>query len=421
MNAYSNANSDANFSKWFTVRSTIIGGLSGLLFSLAQKQFSGEQVVAPFIVTMICLLLSLNDTVWGKFTASKLSKSDNAIKQTFKPTSTAGYTAVDELIGTASDAATQQAGSRFLQKALMDKDPNFSLVFPELLANLDQLATDMFGNYLIQSMIEHCSAKQRAALLHRLTANIGTYSCHQFGVRCIQTLIDSCQADPVASASIVQSLRGNINLLSRDAFGNHVIQRVLKSTPFDQCAFVADELMTELIPNSRNPYGCCVIQLVMERCSPKQLQSIIDTMRPETTRLAQCPYGNYVLQHILQLKNPDCTNALVTAMKGRMAELSAHKFSSNVIEKCLQLAPKPMCDVVILELIASPKFGALMTDPFGNYVIQKAMAVAQDDTLASLMAAIRPLVDKLRTAQYGRRIYNRFYKHERIRTEEPAI
>ena len=93
--------------------------------------------------------------------------------------------AVDELIGTASDAATQQvgsspinasrtklllavldtlsdlsclsrriewiqAGSRFLQKALMDKDPNFSLVFPELLANLDQLATDMFGNYLIQ-------------------------------------------------------------------------------------------------------------------------------------------------------------------------------------------------------------------------------------------------------------------------------
>ena len=80
-----------------------------------------------------------------------------------------------------------------------------------------------------------------------------------------------------------------------------------------------------------------------------------------------------------------------------------------------------MCDVVILELIASPKFGALMTDPFGNYVVQKAMAVAQDDTLASLMAAIRPLVDKLRTAQYGRRIYNRFYKHERIRTEEPAI
>ena len=84
--------------------------------------------MAPFIVTMICLLLSLNDTVWGKFvrirsgfrllafifshlsptdaddilssllrlwsqTASKLSKSDNAVKQTFKPTSTAGYTA----------------------------------------------------------------------------------------------------------------------------------------------------------------------------------------------------------------------------------------------------------------------------------------------------------------------------------------
>ncbi len=39
MNAFSNANSNADLSKWFTVRSTIIGGLSGLLFSLAQKFF----------------------------------------------------------------------------------------------------------------------------------------------------------------------------------------------------------------------------------------------------------------------------------------------------------------------------------------------------------------------------------------------
>jgi len=419
MNAFSNANSNADLSKWFTVRSTIIGGLSGLLFSLAQKFFIGEPVVAPFLVTMICLLLSLNDTVWGKLTANKLSsKSTDAIKPPFKPASTVGFTTVDQLLGNATAAATQQAGSRFLQKALVDKDPHFSLVFPELLANLDAIATDMFGNYLVQSMLEHCNKQQRMALLHRLCANIGTYSCHQYGVRCVQTLIDSCQSDLVGSASVVQSLRGNVNVLSRDVFGNHVVQRVIKSTPFDQCAFIADELMTDVIANSRNPYGCCVIQLVMERCSPKQLQSIIDTMQPETIRLAQCPYGNYVLQNIIQLKNDDCTHVLVTAMKGRIAELAAHKFSSNVIEKCLQIAPKPMCDVIILELVASPKFSALMADPFGNYVIQKAMAVAQDETLITLMAGIRPCVDRLRTAQYGRRIYNRFYKYERLQLED---
>jgi hypothetical protein len=59
---------------------------------------SGEPVVAPFLVTMICLLLSLNDTVWGKLTANKLSsKSTDAIKPPFKPASTVGFTTVVRL------------------------------------------------------------------------------------------------------------------------------------------------------------------------------------------------------------------------------------------------------------------------------------------------------------------------------------
>ena len=157
MNAYSNANSDANFSKWFTVRSTIIGGLSGLLFSLAQKQFRSAHRSLNFSPRVpgacghrrFCALTRMQrrascgslyryddlppplaerhslgqirtHSLWDPSacihpltfippphaddilssllrlcsqTASKLSKSDNAVKQTFKPTSTAGYTA----------------------------------------------------------------------------------------------------------------------------------------------------------------------------------------------------------------------------------------------------------------------------------------------------------------------------------------
>lgn len=415
MNSLSNT-AQSNLSKWFTLRSTIIGGLSGLLFSLAQKHFSGEPVLAPFIVTMVCLVLSLNETVWSKLVSKKTMRANSAPPAP-KARVFTSFSSIDKLVGAASAAATEQAGSRFLQKALIDRDPAFNLIFPELLNRLGDVATDQFGNYLVQSMLEHSNEQQRQALLQRLCANITKFACCQYGVRCIQTLIDRSAADPVATQTILDSLRGNITELSRDNFGNHVVQRTLKTFRFDQCTFMVPELQSDLISTARNAYGCCVLQLVLERCSSKQLSTFSAIMLPHTIRLAQCPYGNYVLQNIIGLGHKEITVTIVGAIKGRVADLSAHKFSSNVIEKIITSAPKDVRSAVIDELIASPKLATLMTDPFGNYVIQKSMNIVDGEQLDRMMDAIRPSVDQLRTAQYGRRIYNRFYKHERLSSE----
>merc|ERR1711966_238004 len=223
------------------------------------------------------------------------------------------------------------------------------------------------------------------AIVQRLCSNIFKFSCSPYGVRCIQMMVDVSKNDDVAAQSICHALHGHICTLTRDLYG--------------ACS---------------HPYGCCVMQLVLERCDSTELMTFVNKLLKDAVRLAQCPYGNYVVQLLIGLKDRNCTNAIVGAMHGHIGDLSAHKFSSNVVEKCLQVGDREARTAVIRELVAYDGFERLLQDPFGNYVIQKAMSVAHGDTLDTVMDAIRPHVDTLRAAPYGRRIYNKFYKHERI-------
>jgi len=301
-----------------------------------------------------------------------------------------------------------------LQKAVTDKDPSFNLLFPELLNKIPELTLDQFGNYLVQAMLEHCQSNQRAAIVQRLCSNMLKFSCSPYGVRCIQLMIDVSKNDDVAAQSICHALHGHVCTLTRDLYGNHVVQRCLKTFPRSETEFISKEIADDLVGACSHPYGCCVMQLVLERCDSAELMAFVDKLVKDAVRLAQCPYGNYVIQLLIGLKDQNCTNAIVGAIRGHIGELSAHKFSSNVVEKSLQVGDREARAAVIQELVEYSGFERLLQDPFGNYVIQKAISVAHGDTLDLVMDAIRPHVDSLRAAPYGRRIYNKFYKHERI-------
>jgi hypothetical protein len=226
--------------------------------------------------------------------------------------------------------------------------------------------------------------------------------------------IDVAKHDESHTQSICHSLRGNICTLTRDLYGNHVVQRCLKVFPREETEFISQEIKSDLVGACSHPYGCCVMQLVLERSNIDELKTFVSKLQKDTVRLAQCPYGNYVVQLLVGLKDPETTSCMIAGMKGHIGDLSAHKFSSNVVEKCLQVGDREARSTLIKELITSAKFERLLQDPFGNYVVQKAMSVAQGELLTEVMDAIRPFVDSLRAAPYGRRIYNKFYKHERI-------
>ncbi|KAL6982371.1 hypothetical protein U1Q18_046854 [Sarracenia purpurea var. burkii] len=87
--------------------------------------------------------------------------------------------------------------------------------------------------------------------------------------------------------------------------------------------------------------------------------------------------SNFVVQHLLELKIPEVTENLLRPLKGSYVSLSCNKYASIVVENCLIKAEEEQDSQIILELLSSPKVSILLVDPFGNFVIQKALSVSK--------------------------------------------
>lgn len=80
---------------------------------------------------------------------------------------------------------------------------------------------------------------------------------------------------------------------------------------------------------------------------------------------------NYVVQCLIE--NNVSSAKLLKQFRMHYVELATQKFSSHVVEKCLRHYPESQSEIVS-ELLSVPNFEYLVHDPYGNYVIQTALA-----------------------------------------------
>ena len=86
------------------------------------------------------------------------------------------------------------------------------------------------------------------------------------------------------------------------------------------------------------------------------------------------PFANYVVQYVLKLKIEKINEVISTELMNDFITFSKQKFSSNVIEKCLEYNTQQMNMVMVECLISNEaKFLNLLSDQYGNYVIQKCL------------------------------------------------
>ena len=97
------------------------------------------------------------------------------------------------------------------------------------------------------------------------------------------------------------------------------------------------------------------------------------------------PYGNYVVQYVIELNDMAVNAAIGEQLLGSLLELGRQKYSSNVLEKCLEMNVRRVQDAMVEEMLTAPSYLAFLLDQYGNYVIQKTLAVANKDHLALLL------------------------------------
>lgn len=309
---------------------------------------------------------------------------------------------LDALLGHVRRLSRDQVGCRLLQQALDEEGTMAStLILNEGLSFWGEAMVDPFGNYLFQKILEKITVEQRIMLIKSVSSRLVNATLNLHGTRSVQKVVELCAMDEAQHPDAVDPSDGNASdILTRaltpaaarlciDSHGNHVIQRILLKLGHRHSRFVFDAVAASVGDVARHRHGCCVIQRCLDSPVTEARSHLVRRIVEKSLELMQDAYGNYVVQYVLDVCGDDDVHAVCESVAGKVCLLAIQKFSSNVMEKCLERCTDKIKDMYLSELSDPERIRELMMDPFGNYVVQRALSVATHAQAVRLVEAMK--------------------------------
>jgi hypothetical protein len=309
---------------------------------------------------------------------------------------------LDALLGQVRRLSRDQVGCRLVQQALDEEGPMAAtLILNEGLPFWGEAMVDPFGNYLFQKILEKITSEERIMLVRSVSTRLVNASLNLHGTRSVQKVVELCAMDEVngtnrdsteesAAEVLTKALTPAAARLCIDSHGNHVIQRILLKLGHLHSKFVFDAVAESVGDVARHRHGCCVIQRCLDSPPSTARSHLVHRIVDKSLELMQDAYGNYVVQYVLDVCSDDDVHAVCESVAGKVNLLAIQKFSSNVMEKCLERCTDRVKEAYMAELSDVERVRELMMDPFGNYVIQRALSVATHAQAVRLVEAMRP-------------------------------
>ncbi|CAH9131939.1 unnamed protein product [Cuscuta epithymum] len=313
---------------------------------------------------------------------------------------------LEELRGNVVSLAKDQSGCRILQDNLiLLGEEGTEIVLSEIIEHVGDMMKNQSGSYLIQKLFSVCSEEQRTNIILALTkkpSQLIPICTNPFGARAMQKLLEELSC-PQQRSLVMDALSPWAVTLSCDLNGHLVILYCLKNFSFEYTKKLINELAKNCFGIATNRSGCCVLQSCIENAHGEAKECLVNEIIAYADQLSENPYGNYVVQHLLGQNIPGVEENLLARLQGKFASLACNKYASNVVEKFF-LKSGEQSTRIITELISSPNLPLLLIDPFGNYVIQKALKVAKGEAANALVELIMINAQSMQSNMYGKMI-----------------
>jgi len=321
------------------------------------------------------------------------------------------------------DAAKEQEGSRFLQWKLTkdcsaeDREKIFDLALPEI----PVLANDVFGNFVVQKLMETGTDEQIGAMAEQMKGHMLDLSQHKYGCRVVQKVIQVLPPD--LKVTVSAELGPKVVQCIENMHGNHVIQKIVEAMAPDGVDFVIDALAKSAAEMACHMYGCRIIQRLLENCASERLSDLLTKMLSDVGKLARDKHGNYVVQCILDHGRLEDKKRIVRAIQASLLEFAKNKVSSNVVEKCFTSSTvgshaedlkeeRAELMSTVLGSAGDPKapIAQLMHDKFGNYTVQNIIENSRGDDWLELCKRITAAEADLKNSPSGKHILSAMEK-----------
>ncbi|GJQ09504.1 hypothetical protein GpartN1_g1295.t1 [Galdieria partita] len=315
---------------------------------------------------------------------------------------------LSDIRGHVAEFASDQHGSRFIQQKLEGSSlDEIRTLVAELGPDIDRLVIDVFGNYVVQKLLEYGDENIRQLLTKKLEGRMLSLSLHMYGCRVVQKALEVLKGKE--RTQLVQELNGHVLQCIRDQNGNHVIQKCIELVEPENIVFIVDSVKGQAVALAEHAYGCRVVQRVLEHCPKEHKAQILAEIMACARDLIRDQYGNYVIQHIVEKGDEDNKAVIMKVVLNELVAFAQHKFASNVVERCLQYGSTiqrvDFIEVLLVkDSVEDCPLSTLVRDQFGNYVVQRILDVANEDHLKRVVSILKEQIPYLKKYSYGKHI-----------------
>ena len=288
-----------------------------------------------------------------------------------------------------------QKGSRILQKYLKNtQNEIIHQIFTQVKPYLIELMKDLYANYFCKKLFSYLNQKERIDFLLSIQSQIPNLCKHKVATYPIQGVIEEV-GSKLEKSIIVNSIQNLIHQLCFDAFGAHVIEKIFGCFEEELIFPILSFVKRNFLLLSNNVNGICVVKKVLTMFHKKTLHEELKELTKENIMdLIQNAYGKYVIQVILDNWEDREVIDVLSPLQGNFSFLSMQKHSSSIVEKIIE-RDDFFLNLFVNELCDGEMISETMHDNYGNYVVQKAMKLAQGEIKEKLSMNVGKNISKL--------------------------
>lgn len=231
---------------------------------------------------------------------------------------------------------------------------------------------------------------QKKFELKDIYGHVLEFSGDQMASRWMQDKLVCANSDE--KDQVFNEIRDNCIQLSKDVFGNYVIQKFFEHGSQIQKQILADAMMGKLTELSLQMYGCRVVQKALEHVLNSQLEAMVEELRPEVVRLCKDINGNHVVQKVLGIMPQMFMPKMMAEFQGQIHALCTQNYGCRVVQRMLEVGNAQQKSQLMEDIHACGP--GLIPDHFGNYVAQWVLEQgSEEDKRRFVKLAINRLID----------------------------
>eukprot|EP00434_Breviolum_minutum_P023397 symbB.v1.2.020640.t1/scaffold1718.1/size104949/5 len=196
-------------------------------------------------------------------------------------------------------------------------------------------AVEQEGSRFLQWKLEHGNKEEHSQIFEKATPVLVKLSKDTFGNFLIQMLLDSATEEQVHR--MVSMVKSHMLELSKDKFGCRVIQKFLETeSNFDGIKVdLVSELMDKVLECIEDINGNHVIQKVVENM-PSKVDFVTRAVAPKAAEMASHIYGCRIIQRLLENCNLEDIAQVLEPIVEASCELAKDKHANYVVQCILQ-------------------------------------------------------------------------------------